>query len=59
MRLGIFLYLYQEILCQKYRIKERGILINTQAKENISNLLWNIDTTRSNPKEKNLPKKND
>jgi hypothetical protein len=49
--------LYQEILDQKYRIKERGILINTQAKENIRNLLRNIDTTRSKRKRKESPQK--
>jgi hypothetical protein len=49
---GDFFVLYQEILRQKYRIKERAILINTQAKENKSNFVWNIDTTQSKIKRK-------
>ncbi|OYU65921.1 MAG: hypothetical protein CFE22_11635 [Cytophagaceae bacterium BCCC1] len=54
---GFFLFFYQKILSQKYRIKEIGILINTKAKENISNLLRNIDTTLSKRKRKESPQK--
>jgi intergrase/recombinase len=54
---GFFFVLYQEIFRQKYRIKERAILKNTQAKEYISNLLRIIDSTRSKRKRKESPPK--